>query len=85
MSHHHRLPLRVCISSAGSASSTLVLILMPLLIRLLPFAAPLHTWAIANRAQAVVSGTCASALTIRLVLAVDPNTVHYLMLIARAK
>jgi hypothetical protein len=71
MSHPHRLLLLVYISYAGTVPSIPVHIPMPLLIRLLLCAAPLRTWGIAKKAQTVISGTCASVLTISAARAVD--------------
>lgn len=85
MSLLHRLPLLVCISYVEIVPSTLALILMPQLIRLLLSAAPLLTWDTAKKAQAVGSGICASVQIIPATPAVGSDTVHYLTLIARAR
>jgi len=85
MTPRYRFPLLVCISCAENVSSLLALTLMLLSIRLLQFAALLHIWDTARKAQTVVSGTCVSAPTIATAPAVDPSIVPYLILIGPAK
>lgn len=81
MSHRHKLPPPACTSYEDIVASTPAPILMPLLTRLLLFAASLLTWDIARKVPTVGRGTYESALPIPAALAVDSNIVHYLILI----